>query len=76
LRWINFGVRDGSITSLQREFLEDRIKGPEFLGIDQRDIDDYYDYIEDYHNGTVYLINQFPMQLSLRLSGTKTIMGC
>lgn len=51
LRWINFGVRDGSITSLQREFLEDRIKGPEFLGIDQRDIDDYYDYIEDYHNG-------------------------
>lgn len=51
LRWFDIGVREGSINAQQREFLEDRIKGPEFLGIDQRDIEDYYDHIHDFYNG-------------------------
>lgn len=51
LRLIDIGVRNGSISSKEREFLEDRIKGPEFLGIDQRDVEDYYDHIQDYYNG-------------------------
>ena len=31
-----------------REFVTERIKGPEFLGISQRGVEDYYDYIRDF----------------------------
>ncbi|MCH6982375.1 hypothetical protein [Escherichia coli] len=35
-----------------REFVTERIKGPEFLGISQRDVEDYYDYIRDFFSGS------------------------
>lgn len=52
LRELNILVNNGSIHPSRREFVTERIQGPEFLGISQRDVEDYYDYIRDYYSGS------------------------
>lgn len=52
LRELNILSNNGSIHPSMREFVMERIKGPEFLGISQRDVEDYYDYIRDFFSGS------------------------
>ncbi|HHK5910266.1 TPA: hypothetical protein ACQVTP_005073, partial [Serratia marcescens] len=52
LRELDILANNGSIHPSMREFVSERIKGPEFLGISQRDVEDYYDYIRDFFSGS------------------------
>lgn len=52
LRELDILANNGSIHPSMREFITERIKGPEFLGISQRDVEDYYDYIRDFFSGS------------------------
>lgn len=43
--------RDGNIELSQKDKLEDSIKSPEMLGEDQRNVDDYYRYVQMWYEG-------------------------
>lgn len=67
--------RKGEIGLNERYALERRIAHPEMLGIDQRDIDDYYQYIAYWYNGQAQ-VDQFILDgVGLEIKGYKYSNG-
>ncbi|MGR3047241.1 hypothetical protein ABMY01_23290, partial [Vibrio vulnificus] len=67
--------RNGEIGLSERQRLEESIKSPESLGIDQRNVDDYYQYILYWFNGRAEIDQTIYDGIGLEVKGFKYSNG-
>ncbi|MBK1851644.1 hypothetical protein FE845_09845 [Marinobacter sp. 1-4A] len=67
--------KDGVIGLHERNKLEDGIRNPESLGMDQRNIDDYYQYILYWFNGRAEIDQNIYDGIGLEVKGYKYANG-
>lgn len=75
LNIINQMYLNGEIGLDEKNDLSTRICYPEMLGIDQRDVDDYYSYIVRWFHGEAPIIEDINLGIGLEIKGFKYANG-